>query len=121
MSSTPQAAVSEFLGGWQRHDWPAMITAAQPSWLGHVIDPLGHLSKWFGFKTLIEWGIDDDARLSSHVRQITVTIEYETGARRYRHKLRLMVIDETQGGTNGGQSWGVNPVSALREFDFADA
>ena len=123
MAKTPKDAVIDFLRGWENRDFGAMLNAAQPTWLSDIVDPRGHLEKWFGFKRLVEWtwGPDAEIVLGSHARQITVTIEYQTDARRYRHRLMLIVINETPAARNGDSCWGVNPVTALREHECIDA
>lgn len=103
---SPADALDAWLQAWREQDWEKMLQASQLSWREKSSTP--DLSDWFGFRELISWEIQGGENIGESCYRVVVYVAYMFAEeRRVRAIAPTVVLD--------GGSWGVNPVSALRE------
>jgi hypothetical protein len=121
MAHTVAEAVAEFFGAWQARDWRAMAAACQGTWIGSQTYPAeAALEAWFGPKFLQGYRLEATTAPARYLIQAYVVLDYRTqrfGQARVR--VEANVIFEAAHG-NGHGSWGVNPVSVLRETEIVN-
>lgn len=132
--NTPDAAARAFMGAWQKHDWARMHASLQVRRRSRT--DRNRLKAQFGFKVVSSWQIAAMQRVSlgheletpdgsagavlPEMVAVGVEVVYRFGRVINRRGILLNVVLEDEHGNpphepNVGE-WGVNEVSALREF-----
>lgn len=116
-------ALAKFLQTWQSRDWQAMAAVTQLTWRSKQENPAEWLRGFYGPKRLEQFEVGTCEVISPTASRITCKVTYRLGSKGFAvtkqtKTLKAMVIQEkapyepSEEGT-----WGVNPISTLREGD----
>lgn len=110
--------LKSFMYSWKNEDWEEMWKNTQITWHSKKMNNVKMLSDLFGVKKLQDYKIVETNAISNCCTDIEVLITYSTSEmpdKKVTIKPRLLKeIKEYRPSPDG--RWGVNPISALREF-----
>ncbi|MBA7574161.1 hypothetical protein ES695_08255 [Candidatus Atribacteria bacterium 1244-E10-H5-B2] len=109
--------VKKFMKAWRNRDWSEMFRYTQKTWQSKGGNNPPSLMDWFGPKKLTKTKIIDVYEISDCCVDITLKISYLFISNLKEAKIRARVICETEPyKPNKDGTWGINPLSILREF-----
>lgn len=109
--------VKKFMKAWRDRDWSEMFRYTQKTWQSKGGNNPPSLMDWFGPKKLTKTKIIDVYEISDCCVDITLKISYLFISNLKETKIRARVICETEPyKSNKDGTWGINPLSILREF-----
>jgi len=109
--------VKAFCRAWKLGDHKAMLDSSTLTYRGY--HKIKDIEVAFGSKTLIRFKVKEKETIVPAMVDIDVEIHYKQGTAKYNRITKVRCVCERQAfdaSVNG--SWGVNPISALRERDL---
>jgi len=109
--------VKKFMKAWKDREWSEMFRYTQKTWQSKEGNNPSLLASWFGPKNLTKTKIIDEHKISDCCVDITLKINYLFILNLKEVKIKARVICETDPYKPDPMgTWGVNPLSILREF-----
>ena len=110
--------VKKFMNAWKDSNWPEMFKYTQKTWRSKENNNSELLKNWFYLKDLLTFKILRINQISLSCVDVLLGIGYMFGNLKLKEtKVRARVICETEPyKPSKDGTWGVNPISILREF-----
>ncbi len=107
--------VADWVAAWRARKFRTMALLSQVSWRLRTPGAASLLSDQYGFKKVVGFRIVRSRKLSPVAARVTFRVDYRT-FKLERVLITAMVIREDRAGNPSPiGSWGVNPISTLRE------
>ena len=110
--------LTNFMNAWKANNWSEMLKNTQKTWRSKENNNSELLKSWFSLKDLLTFKVLKINQISLSCVDILLGISYIFGDSKIKEtKIRARVICETEPyKPSKDGTWGVNPVSILREF-----
>jgi len=110
--------VKKFMKAWKDREWSEMFRYTQKTWRSKENNNSELLKNWFYLKDLLTWKILKINQISESCVDVLLGIRYVFGDSKLKEtKIRARVICETEPYKPDPEgTWGINPISILREF-----
>lgn len=111
-------ALKNFMNAWKDSNWSEMLKNTQKTWRSKENNNSELLKNWFYLKDLLTFKILKINQISESCVDVLLSIRYVFGDSKLKEmKIKARVICETEPyKPNKDGTWGVNPLSILREF-----
>ncbi len=110
--------LTKFMNAWKDSNWSEMLENAQKTWRSKENNNSELLKSWFYLKDLTTFKILKTEKISDTCVDVTLRISYLfyiSNLKEIKIKARVICETEPYKPSKDG-TWGVNPVSILREF-----
>jgi len=111
-------ALTDFMNAWKGSNWSEMFRYTQKTWRSKKDNNSELLKNWFYLKDLLTFKVLKINKISESCVDVLLGIKYVFGNSKLKEtKIRARVICETEPYKPDPMgTWGVNPISILREF-----
>ncbi len=107
--------VADWVAAWRVKNFKELVALSEISWRRRTRGAASELRDQYGFKDVLGFRITRTQKLSTVAERVTFRVDYRTFKVSRVFITAMVVREDRSGDPSAVGSWGVNPISTLRE------